>query len=99
MKKLSVLLVEDEIDLAKNIIDFLALDGIFCDHASNGVSGLKFINSRRYDMVMLDINMPRMSGLMVCQKLRDSGDETPILMITARDTLDDKLAGFNVGCR
>lgn len=97
MKKLSVLLVEDEIDLAKNIIDYLELDGITCEHASNGISGLNFINSKRYDMVMLDINIPRMSGLMVCQKLRESGNDTPILMITARDTLDDKLTGFKMG--
>ncbi|WP_281557144.1 response regulator transcription factor [Thalassomonas sp. RHCl1] len=95
--KRNILLVEDDLDLAATVVDYLELEGISCDHAANGVQGLGLIQSQRYDMVILDVNMPRMDGLLVCQNMREQGIDTPVLMLTARDTLDDKLAGFKVG--
>lgn len=94
---LNVLLVEDDIDLAATVVQYLELEGILCDHASNGASGLHFMQNNRYDSLLLDINLPKMDGLTVCQKLRDNGDDTPILMLTARDQLDDKIRGFQAG--
>ena len=94
---LSVLLVEDDIDLAATVVQYLELEGIQCDHASNGVSGLHFIANNHYDSLLLDINLPRLDGLAVCEQLRDNGDDTPVLMLTARDQLDDKIRGFQVG--
>lgn len=94
---LQCLLVEDDLDLATAIIDYLALEGIECDHAANGVAGLSLIQNQRYDVVILDLNLPKMDGLEVCAKLRASGLDVPVLMLTARDTLDDKLGGFSAG--
>ncbi len=92
-----VLLVEDEFDLATTIIDYLELEDITCDYAANGLAGQQLLSENQYDMVMLDINMPRMDGLTLCEKIRAKGDETPVLMLTARDTIADKLAGFKAG--
>lgn len=94
---LNVLLVEDDLDLASTLIDYLSLEDIQCDHASNGVAGLNLMTDNHYDVLLLDLNLPRLDGLSVCQKLRQNGDTTPILMLTARDQLDDKLEGFKAG--
>lgn len=91
------LLVEDNLDLASAVIDYLELEGITCDHTANGLSGLALIKANPYDVIILDLNLPKISGLDVCEKLRESGIDTPVLMLTARDTLDDKLVGFSKG--
>jgi len=94
---IQVLLVEDDIDLASTVVDYLELEGVICDHAANGIAGLELIKNNQYDVIVLDINMPRMDGLDVCKNMRKQGINTPVIMLTARDTLDDKLAGFSVG--
>ncbi len=94
---IDVLLVEDDIDLASTIVQYLELEDIDCDHASNGVAGLNLASQHHYDAILLDINLPKMNGLSVCENLRKDGIDTPILMLTARDSLDDKVAGFNAG--
>ncbi|MEG3223510.1 response regulator transcription factor [Vibrio gigantis] len=95
--KLQLLLVEDDLDLATAVIDYLDLEDIQCDHAANGLAGLNLIETNRYDAVILDLNLPKMNGLQVCENLRAQGIDTPVLMLTARDTLDDKLTGFSKG--
>ena len=97
LDKLKLLLVEDDIDLATAVIDYFELEKIQCDHAANGLSGFNLIKSNDYDVVILDLNMPKMNGLEVCEKLRRQGIDVPILMLTAKDTLDDKLKGFSKG--
>ncbi|MCG8613920.1 MAG: response regulator transcription factor [Pseudomonadales bacterium] len=94
---LPVLLVEDDIDLANTLLQFLEMEGINCDHAANGQSGLTLAQQNTYGVILLDLNLPRMNGLTLCERLRQSGQDTPVLMLTARDTLDDKLAGFHAG--
>lgn len=94
---LQLLLVEDDLDLAIAIIDYFELEDIQCDHAANGLSGYNLIESNHYDVVVLDLNLPKMNGLEVCEKIRSQGIDVPILMLTARDTLDDKLTGFSTG--
>lgn len=94
---LHVLLVEDDYDLAASLVEYFELEHITCDHASNGVHGLELTTQNEYDVILLDIMMPRMDGLTLCNALRKEGIDTPVLMLTARDTLDDKIAGFNVG--
>lgn len=94
---LKTLLVEDDIDLANTIVQYLELEDIQCDHASNGASGLQLMASESYDVLLLDLNLPRIDGLTVCENLRSDGDDTPILMLTARDQLEDKITGFGVG--
>jgi len=95
--KVHILLVEDDLDLAATIIDYLDIEDICCDHAANGVLGLQLIEENSYDMAILDINMPQMNGLTLCKSIRELGSNMPILMLTARDSLPDKLAGFDVG--
>jgi DNA-binding response OmpR family regulator len=97
LEKLQLLLVEDDIDLATAVIDYFDLEKIQCDHAANGLSGFNLIKTNHYDVVILDLNLPKMNGLEVCEKLRTQGIDTPILMLTAKDTLDDKLQGFAKG--
>lgn len=94
---LSVLLVEDDRDLALSVIDHLEIDSIICDYAANGIEGAALIEKNRYDVLILDINMPGMDGLSLCEKIRTDGNDTPVLMLTARDTLANKVEGFNAG--
>ena len=96
-EKLHLLLVEDDRDLAAAVIDYFELENIQCDYAGNGLLGLNLIEKNQYDVILLDLNLPKMNGLQVCEKLRAQGVDVPILMLTARDTLDDKLTGFSKG--
>jgi len=97
LNNMQLLLVEDDIDLATAVIEYFALENMHCEHAVNGLSGFNLIKSNHYDVVILDLNMPKMNGLEVCEKLRALGIDVPILMLTAKDTLDDKLQGFTKG--
>lgn len=94
---LNVLLIEDDLDLAETVIQYLEFENIRCDYASNGMAGLQLLRDNRYQVVLLDLNLPRLDGLSLCKRLRSDGNDTPILMLTARDRLDDKLAGFEAG--
>jgi DNA-binding response OmpR family regulator len=92
------LIVEDNIDIAENISDYLELQGHVMDFAMDGISGLHLALTQDYDAIILDIMLPGMDGLTFCKKLREDGEkETPVLMLTARDTLSDKLKGFEAG--
>jgi len=96
--KVRVLVIEDDIDIAKNICDFLEQRGHSVDYAADGVTGLHRAVTDSFDAVLLDVALPGMSGLDVCRKLRsEARNDTPILMLTARDRLEDKLAGFESG--
>lgn len=94
---INVLLVEDDLDLASTVIDYFELEDISCDHAANGLQGISLIEQNRYQVLLLDLNLPRLDGLSICQKVRAMGNDTPVLMLTARDTIADKVAGFEVG--
>lgn len=91
------LLIEDNHDLAQSVGAYLTLDSIECDYATSGAQGLDLARSRPYEVILLDINLPRLNGLQVCEALRREGINVPVLMLTARDTLEDKLAGFEAG--
>ena len=92
-----LLLVEDDRDLAASVLDYLALEGFDCDHASDGETAWQRLQKQTYDLLILDVGLPRRDGLDLCQSLRAAGMATPCLMLTARDRLDDKLAGFAAG--
>lgn len=95
--KILTLLVEDSLSLAKTVVEYLALENIDCDYAANGAAGLQLALRNPYQAILLDVNLPRMNGLEVCEALRRRGLDVPVLMLTARDTLTDKLAGFDAG--
>lgn len=95
---ISVLLVEDHAPLATNVADYLEAKGYLVDVAMDGVTGLHLAVTQPHDVVILDLMLPGIDGLTLCQRLRrDAQSDTPILMLTARATLDDKAAGFDVG--
>lgn len=92
-----LLLIEDNPDLAGNLSDFFEARGHTVDIVYNGLAGLRFALENRYDVVVLDLMLPGMDGLEVCARLRTAGHTTPVLMLTARDTLANKLEGFGSG--
>lgn len=94
---LRVLVIEDQHDIAANIWDFLERRGHVVDHCADGVSGLARAMDGGFDVIVLDLGLPRLDGLDLCRQLRAAGHGVPVLMLTARDTLDDKLRGFGEG--
>lgn len=92
-----ILLAEDEIDLAELTIDFLETEDIECDYASDGAMAVNLIKENNYQVIVLDINMPKLDGFSVCKQLKENQNPTPILFLSARDALDDKLTGFDLG--
>lgn len=96
--QLNVLLVEDQLSIAQNIAQYMEAKGHVFDFATNGKQGLELALEEPYDLVILDLNLPGMDGLEICQQLREkSARHIPILMLTARDSIDDKVTGFGVG--
>ena len=94
--RLRVLLIEDEADLAANVIESLESLGHAVDYASDGVRGLALALSGSFDVVVLDLMLPQLDGLEVCRRIRER-TSVPVLMLTARDALADKLSGFEAG--
>jgi DNA-binding response OmpR family regulator len=94
---LRILLIEDQRDIAANIWDYLEHHGFVMDHAADGANGLRMAMDGTYDVIVLDLGLPKLDGLELCRSLRNAHRDTPVLMLTARDTLDDKLAGFARG--
>jgi two-component system OmpR family response regulator len=92
-----VLVVEDELKLATAIREGLRADGVLVDVAPTGEDALWMIPSRGYDAVCLDVNLPGADGFEVCRRLRAGGVGTPILMLTARDGVEDRIAGLDTG--
>ena len=93
-----VLIVEDNRDLAENIVDYLELKGFTPDFAADGVQGLHLASTNDYEVIVLDLMLPGMDGLTICRRLRSVMKKTtPILILTALNSLTDKLAGFDAG--
>lgn len=98
MTPLKILVVEDNPDLAANLVDFLSARGHLVDAAGDGLTGLHLASTQVFDVILLDLILPGMDGISLCRHLREgAGKGTPILMLTARDTLDDKIAGLEAG--
>lgn len=92
-----LLIIEDNPDLLENLSDFFEARGHSVDISRNGLGGLSFALENCYDVIVLDLMLPGMDGLEVCARLRSEGRDTPVLMLTARDTMSDKLEGFGSG--
>lgn len=92
-----ILLIEDQRDIAANIWDYLEHRGFVMDHTVDGASGLRMALDGDYDVIVLDLGLPKLDGLDLCRALRAAKRDTPVLMLTARDTLNDKLVGFAEG--
>lgn len=94
---LAVLLVDDNTDILCNVRDYLEMNGMAVETAINGKEALERMSQRSYAVCVLDIGLPDVDGLTVCKTLRANGDKTPILMLTARDSIDDRVTGLEVG--
>src|SRR3990170_1832900 len=92
-----ILVVDDESAVRDAIERALRLDGYDVDVAGDGREALETLDARAPDAVVLDVLMPRIDGLDVCRRLRDRGDRTPVLMLTARDAVADRVAGLDAG--
>lgn len=92
-----VLLVEDDAKLAAALVSALSKTGHAVDPIADGPRALAALDAQEYDLVLLDIGLPRMDGFEVLKRLRSGKRRTPVLMITARDELDDRLKGLNLG--
>lgn len=93
-----VLIVEDNRDICANIAAYLDKHNYILDFAYDGISAMNLALTNPFDVIVLDLMLPRMDGLSFCKKLRaDANIDKPVLMLTARDTLEDKLKGFEAG--
>ncbi|WNC73261.1 response regulator transcription factor [Thalassotalea psychrophila] len=97
-QSLYILVVEDQQSIAQNIADYMEEKGHVLDFATQGDQGLELALTNHYDLVILDLNLPVMDGLEVCQQIRkQASHHVPVIMLTARDSIDDKISGFTLG--
>src|SRR5579883_1003331 len=96
---MKILLVEDEEVLSKNLKKILESKGYVVDCIANGIEALRFIeeNSHLLDLILLDISLPGMSGITICQRIRKQDITIPILILTARGTIREKVTGLDYG--
>ena len=92
-----LLLVEDEKRMAEALCEILRLEKYEVDHQANGLDGLSAIESNIYDIVILDVMLPGINGYEIAKRVRSQGITTPILMLTAKAELDDKVTGLDSG--
>ena len=92
-----LLLIEDEKRMAQALCEILRLEKYEVDHFANGLEGLAAIESSVYDIVILDVMLPGMNGYEIAKRARQKGIRTPILMLTAKAELDDKVTGLDSG--
>lgn len=93
-----LLIIEDNADIVANLFGYFEPLGHVLDTAANGYAGLALAAQHEYDAIVLDLSLPGLDGLALCRRLRDELQlAVPVLMLTARDTLDDKVAGFESG--
>ena len=94
---MKILLAEDEVDLNNVVTRYLKKNGYSIDSVLDGEEALDYLEYGEYDLVILDIMMPKVDGFEVIKKLRNKGNHTSILMLTARDNADDKVKGLDLG--
>jgi len=94
---MSILLVEDDSELAADLIEALRREGFSINHVGNGTDALHAIRAETLDLVILDLGLPDLDGLDVLKQLRTMQPALPVLLLTARDSLNDKVAGLDNG--
>lgn len=94
---MNILLIEDEVRVADFVRRGLKAEGWVVEHAGDGEAGLEIIRDRDFDVIILDLMLPGISGQQVCQRLRARLIKTPVLMLTALDSTDERVAGLRLG--
>ncbi len=92
-----ILVVEDDKDLSSIITKVLKLEKYEVDQAFDGEEGLDFIHQLEYDLIIMDVMMPKLDGLSVVKQIREESNSTPVLILTARSMVDDKVMGLDSG--
>ena len=94
---MKVLLVEDNIQLNKALTTLLKRNSYLVDSALDGEEALLYLDDYQYDVIVLDIMLPKVDGLEVLRRTRQKGNQTPIILLTAKSTIEDKIAGLDLG--
>jgi DNA-binding response OmpR family regulator len=95
---MKILLVEDNESLADALVEILIdKQHYIVDRASDGETGWQFVEASSYSLIVLDVMLPKLNGINLCQRIRQQGYKTPILMLTARDTSSDRVLGLDAG--
>src|SRR3989442_1811196 len=97
MNHARILLVEDEPNLRRTLTDLLRSDGYLVESSGDGVEGQELATKNPFDLIILDVMLPSRDGFEVCRCLRENGINTPVLMLTARSELNNKVQGFKAG--
>lgn len=94
---MKILLVEDDLDLVKVLNKILILNGYIVDCANDGIEALDYLRINSYDLVIMDIMMRRLDGISTLKKIRKDGNSVPVLLLTAKSMVDDKVEGLDNG--
>lgn len=94
---MKILLVEDDERISDALVEDLSDQHYAIEVASDGQTGWELIDAFTYDLILLDVMLPKLDGLSLCRRVRSHGYQTPILMLTARDTVNDKVLGLDAG--
>lgn len=94
---MKILLVEDDDRIADAVAEALTDQHYLVELAADGLAGWNLLEAFSYDLLLLDIMLPKLDGISLCQRLRDRGYQLPVLLLTARDTLSDKIIGLDAG--
>ncbi|MGD8324015.1 MAG: response regulator transcription factor [Gammaproteobacteria bacterium] len=92
-----LLIIDDDVDLSRMVSEYLAPEGIELTSASSGSQGLNLAKSQEFDLIILDVMLPGLSGFDVLRQFRESGGRTPVLMLTARGDDVDRIVGLEMG--
>lgn len=95
--KANILIVEDEPKIRGGLRDFLEFHGYTPAEAADGLEAAQFVKDKRFDLILLDLMLPKISGEQLCTKWRQDGLQTPIIMLTAKGQEKDKISGLNLG--
>lgn len=94
---MKILIIEDERELSQNIVTYLSSDNYLCEQAYNFNSAIDKISSYSYDCILLDLNLPGGDGLKILEEIKQRNIDSGIIIISARDSLDDKITGLKIG--
>jgi len=94
---MKILIIEDERELSQNIVTYLSADNYLCEQAYNFDSAIEKISMYSYDCILLDLNLPGGDGLKILEEIKERNINSGIIIISARDSLDDKITGLKIG--
>ncbi|WP_418575336.1 response regulator transcription factor [Parasutterella sp.] len=93
----TILIVEDNEDIRLNLVEYLEFKNYQTDNTDDGLKALALTIVNKYDLIVLDVMLPGMDGLRLCRELRSRGNTTPIIILSAKDSTDDRIMGLSEG--